>query len=69
MPAVAVLGLGRMGSAMARALSGGGVDLVLWKRSAERAEALAAAVAGPGAWARGGPGGGRGQPQREATDA
>ena len=46
MPAIAVLGLGRMGSAMARALSGGGVDLVLWNRSAERAEALAAELGG-----------------------
>lgn len=42
MPAVAVLGLGRMGSAMARALAGGGLDLVVWNRSAERAEVVAA---------------------------
>lgn len=42
MPTVAVLGLGRMGSAMARALAGGDLDLVVWNRSAERAEAAAA---------------------------
>jgi 3-hydroxyisobutyrate dehydrogenase-like beta-hydroxyacid dehydrogenase len=41
MPTVAVVGTGRMGSAMARALARGGVDLVLHNRSAERAEALA----------------------------
>jgi 3-hydroxyisobutyrate dehydrogenase-like beta-hydroxyacid dehydrogenase len=41
MPTVAVVGTGRMGSAMARALARGGVDLVLHNRSADRAEALA----------------------------
>jgi 3-hydroxyisobutyrate dehydrogenase-like beta-hydroxyacid dehydrogenase len=41
MTTVAVVGTGRMGSAMARALARGGVDLVLHNRSAERAEALA----------------------------
>ena len=46
MTAVAILGLGRMGSAMARALSGGDVDLVLWNRSAGRAETMAADLGG-----------------------
>jgi 3-hydroxyisobutyrate dehydrogenase-like beta-hydroxyacid dehydrogenase len=41
MPTVAVVGTGRMGSAMARALAGEGVDLVLHNRSSDRAEALA----------------------------
>ena len=42
MTRVAVVGLGRMGSAMARALAAaGGVDLVLHNRTPERAEALA----------------------------
>jgi 3-hydroxyisobutyrate dehydrogenase-like beta-hydroxyacid dehydrogenase len=41
MPAVAVLGTGRMGSAMARALSRGGADLLLYNRTPERAAALA----------------------------
>jgi 3-hydroxyisobutyrate dehydrogenase-like beta-hydroxyacid dehydrogenase len=41
MTTVAVVGTGRMGSAMARSLARGGVDLVLHNRSAERAEALA----------------------------
>jgi 3-hydroxyisobutyrate dehydrogenase-like beta-hydroxyacid dehydrogenase len=41
MTTVAIVGTGRMGSAMARALARGGVDLVLHNRSAGRAEALA----------------------------
>lgn len=41
MPAVAVVGTGRMGSAMARALARGGAELVLHNRSAELARALA----------------------------
>lgn len=39
---VAVLGMGRMGSAMARALARSGLALVLWNRSRDRAEGLAA---------------------------
>lgn len=46
MPSVAILGLGRMGSAMARALAGGDVDLVLWNRGAERARTVAADLGG-----------------------
>jgi 3-hydroxyisobutyrate dehydrogenase-like beta-hydroxyacid dehydrogenase len=42
---VGVLGIGRMGSAMARALHAGGMDLVLWNRSPEAAERLAAELA------------------------
>ena len=38
---VAVVGTGRMGSAMAKALARGGAELVLWNRSSGRAEALA----------------------------
>ena len=38
---VAVVGTGRMGSAMARSLARGGSDLILQNRTAERAEALA----------------------------
>ena len=38
---VAVVGTGRMGSAMARALARGGAELVLWNRSAGSVEALA----------------------------
>lgn len=41
MATVAVLGMGRMGSAMARALATGGADLVLYNRTADRAAALA----------------------------
>ena len=41
MTTVAVLGLGRMGSAMARTLAGGGLGLVLWNRSPEPARILA----------------------------
>lgn len=39
---VGLLGTGRMGSAMARALSASGFELVLWNRTAGVAEALAA---------------------------
>ena len=53
MATVAVLGVGRMGSAMARALAHGGTDLVLHNRTPERAEDLAnelgASVAGSAA--------------------
>ena len=41
MATVAVVGTGRMGSAMARSLAQGGIDLVLHNRTPERAEALA----------------------------
>ena len=44
---VAVLGLGRMGSAMAQRLHAFGFDLVLWNRSPGRAEALALGPASP----------------------
>ncbi len=39
---VTVLGLGAMGSALARALLGGGYDVTVWNRTAERAEPLVA---------------------------
>ena len=38
---VAILGIGRMGSAAARRLAGLGYDLILWNRTREKAEALA----------------------------
>lgn len=41
MTTVGVLGMGRMGSAMARALHAAGMDLVLWNRSPEAADRLA----------------------------
>ena len=41
---VAVVGLGRMGAAMARTLSRAGFDLVVWNRSHEAAEVVAADV-------------------------
>jgi 3-hydroxyisobutyrate dehydrogenase-like beta-hydroxyacid dehydrogenase len=41
MVTVAVAGTGRMGSAMARAIARGNVELLLWNRSAERADDLA----------------------------
>lgn len=41
MTRVAIVGTGRMGSAMARALAGGGASLVVHNRTADRAEALA----------------------------
>jgi len=43
---VGVLGIGRMGSSMARAIAAAGFDLVLWNRSAAPAEALAAELDG-----------------------
>ncbi len=43
---IAFLGLGRMGSGMARSLLRAGHDLVLYNRSREKAEALGAPVAG-----------------------
>ncbi len=45
MTTVAVLGTGRMGSAMARALAGAGLQVVLWNRSPEPAQSLAAELA------------------------
>ena len=48
-PRVAVLGLGTMGAAMARRISGAGLPTTVWNRSAARADAFAggpAAVAG-----------------------
>ena len=44
MTTVAVVGTGRMGSAMARAMARGGATLVVHNRSRERAEALATEV-------------------------
>jgi 3-hydroxyisobutyrate dehydrogenase-like beta-hydroxyacid dehydrogenase len=46
MTTVGVLGIGRMGAAMARALHAGRHDLVLWNRTAPAAEALVAEVGG-----------------------
>ena len=37
---VAVLGTGRMGSAIVRRLAGAGIELVLWNRTRERAEEI-----------------------------
>jgi 3-hydroxyisobutyrate dehydrogenase-like beta-hydroxyacid dehydrogenase len=42
MTTIALLGIGRMGSAMARTLSRAGFSLVLYNRTAERAQTLAA---------------------------
>jgi 3-hydroxyisobutyrate dehydrogenase-like beta-hydroxyacid dehydrogenase len=39
-PRVAILGTGKMGSAIARRLSGAGIDVTLWNRTRERAVAL-----------------------------
>src|SRR5690349_19641276 len=47
MTTVAIVGTGRMGSAMARALGRAGHELVLFNRSRDRAEALAAALGAP----------------------
>ena len=44
---IAVLGLGRMGSAMAQRLHAFGFDLVLWNRTPGRAEALALGPTAP----------------------
>ncbi|MGA9596861.1 MAG: NAD(P)-dependent oxidoreductase [Acidimicrobiia bacterium] len=41
---VAVIGLGTMGSAMARRLRGAGYELTVWNRSRSRAEALASEI-------------------------
>lgn len=46
MPAVGVLGIGRMGGAMARALDTAGLPLVLWNRRRGAADALAAELGG-----------------------
>ena len=46
MTTVGVLGIGRMGSAMARALARAGFDVVLWNRTPEAARALAAEIGG-----------------------
>lgn len=46
MTTVGVLGTGRMGSAMARALHAAGFDLVLWNRTPGPADALAAELGG-----------------------
>ncbi|MGH3650397.1 MAG: NAD(P)-dependent oxidoreductase [Acidimicrobiia bacterium] len=40
-PMLAMIGLGRMGSAMARRLHGAGYELVLWNRDRAKAEAVA----------------------------
>ena len=41
---IAVLGTGRMGSAIARRLSDTGVELVVWNRTRSRAESSAQVV-------------------------
>lgn len=46
MATVGLLGVGRMGSAMGRAIRAAGHDLVLWNRSAEPAERLATELGG-----------------------
>jgi 3-hydroxyisobutyrate dehydrogenase-like beta-hydroxyacid dehydrogenase len=46
MPTVGLLGAGRMGSAMGRAIRDAGHDLVVWNRSAAAAERLAAELGG-----------------------
>ena len=43
-PRVAVLGTGRMGSAIARRLADTGVELVVWNRTRSRAEAVGAGI-------------------------
>jgi 3-hydroxyisobutyrate dehydrogenase/2-hydroxy-3-oxopropionate reductase len=47
MPTVAMVGLGRMGSAMARRFHGAGYDLVLWNRDPAKSEAVAADIGAP----------------------
>jgi 3-hydroxyisobutyrate dehydrogenase-like beta-hydroxyacid dehydrogenase len=44
--AVGVLGIGRMGGAMARALAGAGFDVVLWNRTGVAADRLATELGG-----------------------
>lgn len=46
MPSVGVLGTGRMGGSMARALAAAGFDVVCWNRTADGAQALASEVGG-----------------------
>jgi 3-hydroxyisobutyrate dehydrogenase-like beta-hydroxyacid dehydrogenase len=46
MAVVGLLGTGRMGSAMARALHAAGHELVLWNRSADSSQALASELGG-----------------------
>lgn len=46
MTAVGVLGIGRMGAAMARALAAAGFEVVLWNRTAAAAERLATDLGG-----------------------
>jgi 3-hydroxyisobutyrate dehydrogenase-like beta-hydroxyacid dehydrogenase len=46
MTAVGVLGIGRMGGSMARALAAAGFELVLWNRTPAAAERLAGELAG-----------------------
>jgi 3-hydroxyisobutyrate dehydrogenase-like beta-hydroxyacid dehydrogenase len=41
MTAVGILGIGRMGGSMARALAGAGFDVVVWNRTPEVAESIA----------------------------
>ena len=46
MAEVAILGTGRMGSAMARRVAGAGHDLTIWNRTEAAARAVAAALSG-----------------------
>jgi 3-hydroxyisobutyrate dehydrogenase/2-hydroxy-3-oxopropionate reductase len=46
MTTVGIVGTGRMGSAMARAIRAGGHDLVIWNRTPDAADALAAELGG-----------------------
>src|SRR5829696_3131883 len=46
MATVGILGAGRMGSAMGRAIRAAGHELVIWNRSAEKAAELAREVGG-----------------------
>jgi 3-hydroxyisobutyrate dehydrogenase-like beta-hydroxyacid dehydrogenase len=46
MTAVGVLGIGRMGGSMARALAAAGFEVVLWNRSPEAADSLATELGG-----------------------
>ena len=45
-PTVAILGTGRMGSAMAERLAGEGVAVIVYNRTGERAAELAARIGG-----------------------